>query len=55
VELWTRAVKLAGEDKTDAREVLQVRSLTPDKIKTVKAGKPARVAPLGKGVKIRDK
>jgi len=55
VELWTKAVKLAVEDKTDAREVRQVRSLTPGKIKAAKAGKPARVAPLGKGVKIQDK
>ena len=55
VELWTKAVKLAAEDETESREVLQVRRITPGKIKAVKAGKPARVAPLGKGVKIQDK
>ena len=55
VELWTEAVKLAVEDKTEAREVMDVRRRTPGKIQAVKAGKPARVAPLGKGVKIRDK
>ena len=55
VDLWTKAVKLAAEDKTDAREVLDVRRETPGKIKAVKAGKSARVAPLGKGVKIEDK
>jgi len=55
VELWTRAVKLAAEDETGSREVRQVRRLTPGKIEAVKAGKPARVAPLGKGVKIQDK
>ncbi len=55
VELWTKAVKLAADDESDSREVRQVRSLTPGKINAVKAGKPARVAPLGKGVKIKDK
>ena len=55
VELWTKAVKLAAEDKTEAREVLDVRRETPGKIKTAKAGKPVQVAPLGKGVKIREK
>jgi tetratricopeptide (TPR) repeat protein len=55
VELWTQALKTAKEDKTNMREVRQVKRVTPDKIRAVKAGKPANVAPLGKGVKIEDK
>ena len=55
VGLWTQAVKLAGEDETGSREVSYVKRDTPGKIKAVKAGKPAKVAPLGKGVKIEEK
>ena len=55
IELWTKALEVAAEDKTDAREVLSVRRNTPQKIKDAKAGKPVQVAPLGKGIKIQDK
>ena len=55
IELWTEAVKLAAEDKTDAYEVLEVRRNTLAKIKAAKAGKKVSVAPLGKGIKIQDK
>ncbi|MCP4376161.1 MAG: tetratricopeptide repeat protein [bacterium] len=55
VELWTQALKVAEDDKTDTREVRQVKRITPGKIKDVKSGKPTNVAPLGKGVKIEDK
>jgi tetratricopeptide (TPR) repeat protein len=55
VELWTKALKTAADDKTDAREVRLVKRKTPGKIKAAKAGKPVQVAPLGKGIKIQDK
>jgi tetratricopeptide (TPR) repeat protein len=55
IELWTKALKVAAEDKTEAREVASVKNKTPQKIKDAKAGKPVQVAPLGKGIKIQDK
>jgi len=55
IELWTEAVKLAKEDETDTREVIDVRRGTPGKIKAAKAGKKVQIAPLGKGIKIQDK
>ena len=55
VELWNRALKLAADDKTDSREVRNVKRDTPNKIKAAKAGKPVQTAPLGKGVKIENK
>jgi tetratricopeptide (TPR) repeat protein len=55
IELWTKALKVAADDETEAREVLNVKRDTPKKIKSAKAGKPVQVAPLGKGMKIQDK
>jgi len=55
IELWSKALDTAAEDKTDSREVRKVKRDTPAKIKAAKAGKPAKVAPLGKGVTIESK
>ncbi|MDP7286961.1 MAG: hypothetical protein QGH94_03095, partial [Phycisphaerae bacterium] len=55
VEFWTKALKVADEDKTDSREVRKVKRDTANKIKAAKAGKTVRIAPLGKGVKIENK
>ena len=54
-DLWAEAVKLAKDEKWDSREVNQIRAGTPGKITAAKTGKPAEVAPLGKGIKPQGK
>ena len=49
VALWKRAVKLAKEEKRSALEIRLIRDHTPGKIEAVSKGRPAKVAPLGKG------
>jgi len=51
VELWTRAVAEAKKDTAPNAEVRNVLTAAAKKIQAVRDGKPAPVAPLGKGVK----
>ena len=47
VAFWTKAVKLAEADKSSTREVRDLLAKTPAKIRAVREGRPANVAPLG--------
>jgi tetratricopeptide (TPR) repeat protein len=50
VRLWRRAVRLAQKVKSKDREVRQVLTETPAKIRAAESGGRPKVAPLGKGV-----
>ncbi len=47
LRMWARAVELAGRQEVRIRDIEQVRTKTPIKIKAVKKGKEPPVAPLG--------
>ncbi|MDP7636165.1 MAG: tetratricopeptide repeat protein [Phycisphaerae bacterium] len=53
VALWSEALELAKDDKWDSYDTRLVKANAPAKIAAAKAGKPAKVDPLGKGVALK--
>jgi len=53
VALWSEALELAKDDKWDSYDTRLVKANAPAKIAAAKAGKPANVDPLGKGVTLK--